>query len=130
MDAIALADRIHHLKPIGSDLRLLGVVLLCVVLCTLSLTSCSDPGILPRHETRPDGGDWKWYDRPGSFAPQAATYCHDSQALFLKYDHFCPWTGTTIAERNLFFFHLFVSSLMLLCTFVGVIIVNYGSHVS
>ena len=31
--------------------------------------------------------------------------------LVEEIDHFCPWTGTTIAKKNLFTFYVFVVSL-------------------
>jgi len=34
-----------------------------------------------------------------------------SGVLVQEIDHFCPWTGTTIAKKNLFSFYVFVVSL-------------------
>ena len=38
--------------------------------------------------------------------------CSDNGFLVEEIDHFCPWTGTTIAKKNLPFFHTFLCMLM------------------
>ena len=53
-----------------------------------------------------------------SYIPPGATYCQESQVIVYDYDHFCLWTGTTIAGGNMNYFSCFVSSLGILCVFV------------
>ena len=95
-----------------------GVTLLCVVVFALTKTACSNPGILPRVSEAPEGEDWRWNDSAQSYIPPGATYCQESQVIVYDYDHFCPWTGTTIAGGNMNYFSCFVSSLGILCVFV------------
>ncbi len=45
-----------------------------------------------------------------SFLPAAGRRT-DTGVLVQEIDHFCPWTGTTIAKKNLFTFYVFVVSL-------------------
>ena len=53
------------------------------------------------------GHDWTQYPRAGEDAwvlvPQSVrtTWCSESGILVRDYDHFCPWTGTTIAGGNM-----------------------------
>eukprot|EP00501_MAST-03F_sp_TOSAG23-6_P001530 GSMAST32.ASY1.ANO1.1593.1 assembled CDS len=68
----------------------------------LSCTSCSDPGIFPRY-TSPEGDHWRYCERSDSYRPPGF--------LVKDIDHFCPWTGTTIAKDNLIYFQCFVSML-------------------
>jgi hypothetical protein len=53
------------------------------------------------------GHQWTQYPRAGEDAwvlvPHSArtTWCSESGILVRDYDHFCPWTGTTIAGGNM-----------------------------
>eukprot|EP01052_Picozoa_sp_SAG31_P003746 SAG31_NODE_147_length_22539_cov_37.073663_15_plen_360_part_00 len=77
----------------------------------LCRTGTSDPGVLPlcEDDDRPPpsaGVDWfqerrtgrAWIRKP---IDARATWCQESQVLVYDYDHFCPWTGTTIAGGNM-----------------------------
>ena len=94
-----------------------GITLLCIVVFALTKTACTNPGILPR-VTNPPDDSWRWNDSAQSYVPPGATYCQESQVIVYDYDHFCPWTGTTIAGGNMSHFSCFVSSLGILCVFV------------
>lgn len=80
----------------------------------LGRTSFGDPGIYP-HYAKPKSSDWRYCTQTGSFRPpqQNIKYCSDSGMLIENIDHFCPWTGTTIAGGNLCFFQAFLGMSML-----------------
>jgi len=96
-----------------------GVVNMLVTVIALAKTSCTDPGIVERH-SEPVDKTWRWSERAQTYYPpgRGITYCSESQVLVKDYDHFCPWTGTTIAGGNMKWFTIFVSSLSLLCVVV------------
>ena len=104
----------------------LGCGLLLLVSFALFRVGTSDPGMLPiyrerpgeEHRNKPPGPDspahnWQHYPRAGSDAwvrvPHnvRTTWCGESAVLVRNYDHFCPWTGTTIAGGNMCCFHTF-----------------------
>merc|ERR1719198_283755 len=90
----------------------------------LGRTSFGDPGIFPYYE-KPKSPSWRYCTQTGSFRPpqQNIKYCHDTGVLLSKIDHFCPWTGTTIAGGNLCYFHAFLG--MLVVTFVSTMACGY-----
>lgn len=75
--------------------------------------------LIKRQHFRPDSS-WRWSERGQTYYPsgRGIVYCSESQVLVHDYDHFCPWTGTTIAGGNIKGFTLFVSSLSVLCVIV------------
>ena len=92
-----------------------GVGLLAFVVFALAKTACTNPGVLPRHPgPDPPEPNWRWSEQSQSYYPPGVTYCTESQVLVRDYDHFCPWTGTTIAGGNMRFFTAFVGSLSFL----------------
>lgn len=99
-----------------------GIVTLLFVLITLSLAACSDPGIFPRYSEK-QGENWRWSKQAQSYRPPGVVFCRESQLLVDDIDHFCPWTGTTIAKNNVCYFRCFVSGLCVLLTFVSLITV-------
>ena len=109
----AYGAHVHWLFVVG------GLINMLVTVVALAKTSCTDPGIVERHEKSPDQ-TWRWNERGQSYYPpgRGITYCSESQILVEDYDHFCPWTGTTIAGGNMKWFTVFVSSLSLLCVVV------------
>ena len=50
--------------------------------------------------------------------------------LVEEIDHFCPWTGTTIAKKNLKSFYVFVVALFveLLVLVISIILVVHRHH--
>lgn len=100
--------------PIG------GVLIL--MLTTYYCTACGNPGIQPRFSTA-QGPNWMYYEKVDSFRPPGTTFCSESQTLVKRIDHFCPWTGTTIAQGNLKCFYAFTSSLCVGFIVLGVICV-------
>lgn len=108
-----------------------GVPLVLFVAFALFKTGCSNPGVLKRRAEPPEGETgWRWNDQSQSYYPPGATYCRESQVLVHDYDHFCPWTGTTIAGGNMRYFTIFVSSLSFLCFYVIFLAVIGGAAVS
>lgn len=96
-----------------------GILNMCITAFALAKTSCSNPGIQPRYVEAP-ATNWRWSERGQTYYPpnRGITYCSESQVLVSEYDHFCPWTGTTIAGGNMKWFTIFVTSLSILCVVV------------
>lgn len=87
------------------------------VVC-LWLTGCSDPGIIPRIAAptadefpagRPRSVEalvngkkvtLKWNDSTNFYQPPRAHHCSVSNDCVEKFDHHCPWVGTTIGQAR------------------------------
>merc|ERR1712166_1090957 len=65
---------------------------------------------------------WKWNKQADSWHPPGSTYCVDSCVIVEGFDHFCPWTGTTVGGGNLKFFYGFTGGLGLLCIVVMIMV--------
>lgn len=78
---------------------------------SLGMVSCSDPGILYRHDEPPGGedGTWRWNDQALTYRPVDAKYDTECAVVVEKFDHTCPWTGTAIGKNNMMWFRLFVA---------------------
>ena len=103
----------------------------------LLVTGCSDPGIIPRvppptpAEFPPSGRPprtvevevagkrvtLKWNDSCNFYQPPRAHHCSVNNDCVEKFDHHCPWVGTTIGQRNYRTFLLFVFNTSLLCIY-------------
>ena len=85
-------------------------------LVTLWMTGCSDPGIIPRIPP-PEPGEFptgrprsveamvngkkvtlKWNDSTNFYQPPRAHHCSVSNDCVEKFDHHCPWVGSTIGQ--------------------------------
>lgn len=106
-------------------------------------TGCSDPGIIPRlppptPEEFPNGRPrmkdieiygkkvmLKWNDSCNFYQPPRAHHCSVNNDCIEKFDHHCPWVGTTIGQRNYRTFLLFVFNTALLCFYVFAISVTH-----
>jgi DHHC palmitoyltransferase len=96
---------------------------ICTAMLYLSLllVSCTDPGILYRHTTPPpppptnNGTDpsWYWNDQALTYRPASAKYDSECAVVVEKFDHTCPWTGTAIGKKNMIWFKLFLSSIVI-----------------
>jgi len=101
-------------------------------------TSFTDPGILPRLERRSVGTSsnrgktrdcvvettgkittTRWNDTCGYFQPPRAHHCSVCNDCIEKFDHYCPWTGTTIGLRNYRAFLSFVFGTAAYCVFIA-----------
>lgn len=97
-----------------------GLGLLTLVFYSLFLVACSDPGIFPRYSD-PQETNWRWSSKAQSYRPPGVVYCSENRFLVKDIDHFCPWTGTTIAHKNLCAFRVFVGSLCGLLVFLALV---------
>ncbi|CAJ1966937.1 unnamed protein product [Cylindrotheca closterium] len=92
------------------------VIIITWSLCTfalcasLLLVSCTNPGILYRHEEAPPGeeGSWQWNDQARTYRPSNARFDTECQVVIEEFDHTCPWTGTGIGGGNMKHFKSFV----------------------
>lgn len=102
-----------------------------VVLATataLYSTALRDPGLHERTSVAQDD-TWTWNDQARTFKPPGARYCPWCDAVFLNFDHTCPWTGTAIAKNNLRSFRVFVCLLQLLAYYTAAVFVLGSLHV-
>uniref|UniRef100_A0A383W6T4 S-acyltransferase n=1 Tax=Tetradesmus obliquus TaxID=3088 RepID=A0A383W6T4_TETOB len=93
----------------------------------LLMTSCRDPGILPRQEPdeewlqgrKPRARDVmvnghrvtvRYNDTCHFFQPPRAHHCSVNDNCIERFDHHCPWVGTTIGKRNYRTFLMFIYS--------------------
>lgn len=86
-----------------------AIAFLLLVLGSLSATSCGDPGVFPRYHA-PKESNWRWCEKSQSFRPPGIVFCSESQVLVERIDHFCGWTGNTIARKNMCCFRIFTST--------------------
>lgn len=90
------------------------LLLTLLVLTALGFTACSNPGLVRRHETKPDtdeGASWIYSNQVNTWRPPGAIYCRDCGTVVEEFDHLCPWTGTAIGAGNMPYFNTFISSL-------------------
>jgi hypothetical protein len=96
---------------------------------SLYSVATSDPGILPKHTTPPDGSNnrtWFWNDRAQSFIPRGAYFDPDCAVVVVDFDHTCPWTGTAIGKGNMPYFQAFIVMLFI-CLIMDVILLTSSS---
>lgn len=122
----------YAFERVRPELIIVGFGGLLLTLVSFTATACSDPGIFPRYRSRPIGRisgaeNWRYHSVTQGYRPSGVVYCRDNAFLVEKIDHFCPWTGTTIAKRNLCCFHIFTSSLCGLLIFTLVLFLIAGS---
>ena len=81
-----------------------------LMLFSLCMISCRNPGILYRHSEIPADADeeWKWNDQARTYRPPSARFDSECQVVIKGFDHTCPWTGTAIGSENMFWFKIFV----------------------
>eukprot|EP00753_Platysulcus_tardus_P015715 PLAT5241.1.p2 GENE.PLAT5241.1~~PLAT5241.1.p2 ORF type:complete len:216 (+),score=55.37 PLAT5241.1:58-648(+) len=107
-------------------LMIIGGVLLALTLLFLSLTACSDPGMVqPRDEADLEALTMEEADLPVCTIcniprEMGVVHCYDCQMCVAGYDHHCPWTGTCIGEGNITYFRRFLTSICSLLVFVCV----------
>lgn len=111
-------------------------------LLQLFLTGCKDPGVIPRQPPPSMGADApirslprtrevsvpstgrsvtvRWNDSTNFYQPPRAHHCSVNDDCIERFDHHCPWVGTTIGRRNYRNFLLFVYGSAVMCTFVFV----------
>lgn len=126
------------LPPLSSTYSV-AFLIVGVCLCAFSLfcllrTATMDPGIVPRRP-RPQDSHGKikhsktvtvnghavvlrWNHTANLYQPPRAHHCAINDNCIEKFDHHCPWVGTTIGRRNYKWFLLFVWSTLALCVYV------------
>eukprot|EP00924_Labyrinthula_sp_SR-Ha-C_P009575 snap_masked-scaffold_2-processed-gene-27.45-mRNA-1 protein AED:1.00 eAED:1.00 QI:0/-1/0/0/-1/1/1/0/250 len=95
----------------------IGIMLLLGSLISYFLTACSNPGIVPLvHRRKSDSIHAEmtnkrmfWDDRVGIYKSRHQFYDREIGLVVEEPDHFCPWTGTMIAKRNLKRFRVFIT---------------------
>lgn len=102
-------------------ISLICSVVWLVTWIVLGRTSFGDPGIFP-HYAKPKSLEWRFCTQTSSFRPadKNIQYCSDTGVLIEDIDHFCPWTGTTIAGKNLCFFYAFFAMSVVTMVATGV----------
>ena len=117
-----------QLLPVGLRTAVIVITTLWAVASVTCLvrTACMDPGVIPRrphtlpphcsagncrvYEVYVNGGkaaQVRYNDTTRFFQPPRAHHCSINDNCYDKFDHHCPWTGTTIAVRNYRTFLLF-----------------------
>jgi hypothetical protein len=107
---LSVACYVSFFPYVGWLWILLGTASLGFVSGALACAGCSDPGIEPRR-TESLGESWVWDESAQSYRPDNVQFCQESRVLVRDMDHFCPWTGTTIAGGNIRFFYAFIIGL-------------------
>ena len=93
---------------------------------SLFKTATTDPGIVPRVQIQPDES-WTWCERAQSYRAPGVVFCNESGILVKEMDHFCPWTGTTIAGGNIKYFYMFLSGIFIQMMYV-VFLIFMSAH--
>lgn len=118
------------LPAVGGSLGLLALFF-------LYRTGCMDPGILPRQEPdiearmgrKPKSKEVivnghkvlvRYNETCHFYQPPRAHHCSVNDNCVEKFDHHCPWVGTTIGLRNYRWFLLFIFTASTLCLYVCV----------
>jgi palmitoyltransferase ZDHHC9/14/18 len=116
-----------------------GIALASFCLAQLFLTGCKDPGVIPRQPS-PSTADSphrflprtkevsvpstgrsvtvRWNESTNFYQPPRAHHCSVNDDCIERFDHHCPWVGTTIGRRNYRNFLLFVYGSVLMSAFV------------
>ncbi|KAG1668042.1 hypothetical protein FOA52_006576 [Chlamydomonas sp. UWO 241] len=112
-----------------------GIILPLTSMVFLASTALSDPGIIPRREPDDEylsgrkprtqevhvNGQRvvvRYNDTCHFYQPPRAHHCSVNDNCIERFDHHCPWVGTTIGQRNYRSFLLFVYTTTVLCLFV------------
>ncbi|GLC42428.1 hypothetical protein PLESTB_001097600 [Pleodorina starrii] len=123
----------------GFHVHMVILVISCILpvlaVWFLMLTACRDPGIIPRQEpdqeylttVKPRTKEVfvnnqrvviRYNDTCHFYQPPRAHHCSVNDNCIERFDHHCPWVGTTIGLRNYRTFLLFVYTSTVLCLYV------------
>lgn len=101
----------------------LAIAFMIFTVITYLLTAFSNPGIQPIVKEQPSDNNWTLNSNVQSYRPPGVNFEYESQTLIKKIDHFCPWTGTVIAENNMKRFIVFNCSVCGLIVFtIGIVV--------
>mmetsp|Transcript_33183 Transcript_33183/g.71526 ORF Transcript_33183/g.71526 Transcript_33183/m.71526 type:complete len:282 (+) Transcript_33183:18-863(+) len=118
--------------PGAAVLLAVSFALPCVSMASLFCSGCMDPGIIPRHPPPANtehiartrnvevNGHMvlvRYNETCNFYQPPRAHHCSVLNDCIERFDHYCPWVGTTIGKRNYRFYLVFVFSSSLLCIF-------------
>jgi hypothetical protein len=113
----------------GGALRVLhwGFIIGAAVIASLGLLAiisvgCCDPGVFPRYLKKKEK-HWRYCHQSGSYRPPGMQWCDETGVLIHDIDHFCPWSGTTIAKANMPYFHLFLSMVCVTLIYVVALVI-------
>lgn len=76
-----------------------------------------------------EDGRPKWCDKCNIWRPDRAHHNRETDRCVRRLDHYCPWVGGLVAERNMKFFIQFNSYTVLYCIHCLVIMATYLSEV-
>ena len=99
-----------------------AVVVLGLTGLAVCAVGCSNPGIFPRY-TKKKEPHWRLCQQSNSYRPPGVQWCSETGALITDVDHFCPWSGTTIAEGNKAWFHMFLAMVCVSLAYVVICII-------
>ncbi|KAG2486112.1 hypothetical protein HYH03_015207 [Edaphochlamys debaryana] len=123
----------------GMHVHVIILVISCILpvlaVWFLMLTACRDPGVIPRQEPdqeylsgqKPRTKEVyvnnqrvviRYNDTCHFYQPPRAHHCSVNDNCIERFDHHCPWVGTTIGLRNYRTFLLFVYTSTVLCLYV------------
>lgn len=79
----------------------------------------SNPGIIPKYlsnkdieEMFPNNKYFRECNKCHIKIPDKAYHCNDCDVCIMELDHHCPWVGKCIGKKNIIFFNLFITSLV------------------
>ena len=102
---------------------LIGAVVVAILGClAISAVGCCDPGVFPRYLKKKEK-NWRYCRQSGSFRPPGIQWCDETGVLIHDIDHFCPWSGTTIAKKNMVWFKLFLTMVCVTLVYVIAVVI-------
>ena len=117
----------------GTVLLVISFILPCISMSSLFCSGCMDPGIIPRAPAPVGNTDHisrtrnvevnghmvlvRYNETCNFYQPPRAHHCSVLNDCIERFDHYCPWVGTTIGKRNYRFYLIFVFSSTLVCIY-------------
>jgi len=122
---LGVSGWIGYKKIVDANLTIIitwsiGTFLLVFSLCMIS---CRNPGILYRHSQIPSAAEeeWRWNDQARTYRPASSRFDSECQVVVEGFDHTCPWTGTAIGSRNMLWFKTFVCMVPIMLVYTLVV---------